>query len=339
MRLEYKMWDNGLADYLFTEAKLSAANQGDIALKSRFNLLCSFFSDLEFNKLNFNAFIRGMQKRGCSGAYMNNIIKIAKHINKFLKEYHNYSDDGIAEYTYFDRERKVYDIFTLEEVKKIFMLDYPYERNREKKNILFKSIFRILAETGIRKLELRKLEWEDVLPTREIRIGVKNKTDRLVPISENLYQQIQSLPKESEFVITGNKTGGMIDNTIIGGDLQARKDFLKIEGDDKTVHKFRHFFATDLLRNGASQKHIQWLLGHKSLASTETYLRYVNDELRETVMAFSSLQTNGNNQTFQAAGSQILQFARKISRNRFNLIMNEDVDNGKVTITLSKLCH
>ena len=49
------------------------------------------------------------------------------------------------------------------------------------------------------------------------------------------------------------------------------------------VHTFRHCCATHLLRHGASIRHIQRLLGHRSLHSTQIYLHLDTQDLQRAV--------------------------------------------------------
>lgn len=50
-----------------------------------------------------------------------------------------------------------------------------------------------------------------------------------------------------------------------------------------TPHTLRHTYATRLLKSGANVRDIQQLLGHSSLAITETYLHVVQDGLKSVV--------------------------------------------------------
>jgi site-specific recombinase XerD len=48
-------------------------------------------------------------------------------------------------------------------------------------------------------------------------------------------------------------------------------------------HRWRHTYATYLLRRGLDISHIQKLLGHASMTTTSIYLHLVQDDLQEGV--------------------------------------------------------
>ncbi len=47
-----------------------------------------------------------------------------------------------------------------------------------------------------------------------------------------------------------------------------------------TTHSLRHACATDILRGGASIRHVQEMLGHSSLKTTQIYTHIVKDDLK-----------------------------------------------------------
>lgn len=53
-----------------------------------------------------------------------------------------------------------------------------------------------------------------------------------------------------------------------------------------TSHGFRHSLGTHLLRAGCDMRHIQAILGHQSLATTQIYTKVNNDDLKRSLDAF-----------------------------------------------------
>lgn len=78
----------------------------------------------------------------------------------------------------------------------------------------------------------------------------------------------------------GRSGGHILGNSVsrIVGDAMARA------GVPGTAHSLRHYFASELLRQGADIRVIQQLMRHASLATTERYLHVDDDQRRVAIL-------------------------------------------------------
>jgi len=153
-----------------------------------------------------------------------------------------------------------------------------------------RAILELLYATGIRNEELRSLKLQDVeREAAQARITGKGSKDRVVPIGRialnwlSLYLQ-DARPKLVRLPDTGllflSKRGRKITGLNLG-DLVRR--YAKKAGlpDTITPHALRHTCATHLLRAGADIRHIQALLGHSELSTTQVYTRVEIGDLKK----------------------------------------------------------
>lgn len=156
-------------------------------------------------------------------------------------------------------------------------------------------IMEILYSTGIRKSELEKLKLSDV-DYKEGYLLVdqgKNKKDRVVPLGKIACNMIQNyiLAIRSDFPQgkykerdTGylfiNQRGNKLHHDTV---WKIVVQYAKKAGIKKriTPHSIRHTCATHMLKNGAQIRHIQEMLGHASITTTQKYTRVTIDDLKK----------------------------------------------------------
>jgi integrase/recombinase XerD len=152
-----------------------------------------------------------------------------------------------------------------------------------------RTMLEVLYSCGLRISELRQLKEENFDSfnrTLAVREG-KGDKDRLVPIGETACRYLAEyiaqvrplLLKEEREILFLNRFGKTFGVSGICKKLKGYTKAAKIEK-TITVHSFRHTLATAMLQRGAELRHIQAILGHDYLHTTERYTRIVKTELR-----------------------------------------------------------
>ena len=165
----------------------------------------------------------------------------------------------------------------------------PIVLSREEINRMFESvnnlkhrlIIMFLYYTGIRLNELINLKWQDIDFEREIiHLKVtKGSRDRVLFLHSRLKDFINILkPKKQGLIFVSNFSKKYNKRTI----QSIVKNTAKKAGIEKKVtpHTLRHSFATHLLEAGADIRHIQKLLGHKNLRTTQIYTHVANKDIK-----------------------------------------------------------
>jgi site-specific recombinase XerD len=162
-----------------------------------------------------------------------------------------------------------------------------------KTGIRDRAVLETLYATGMRRGELLSLEVHDV----DLRDGVilirkgKGQKQRVVPMGKTAATYLKEyLEKIRPYYNKKN--------------LKERRLFLTVEGKPLTVgaleaslhqcrkqagitgsaspHTLRRSCATHMLQAGADIRHIQMLLGHKSLATTQQYCKVMPIDIKKT---------------------------------------------------------
>lgn len=149
-----------------------------------------------------------------------------------------------------------------------------------------RAIMELFYATGLRRSELTSLEIEDI-NTESALITVretKRAKDRTVPVSERALRHVEKyLYKERPDSELKNvflePDGKPINPEILSTRINGY--FKRIGYESGSCHVFRHTFATLMLEGGADIRHIQELLGHKNLSTTQIYTRVSIERLKE----------------------------------------------------------
>lgn len=149
-------------------------------------------------------------------------------------------------------------------------------------NLKHRTMIALLYSAGLRLSEVINLKVRDI-NICELTIHVKDakgKKDRITIFSEKIKDDIESFminKKPADFLFTSNIKDRYGNEVRLSG-RTVQKVFERAVNrasitKNPTPHDLRHSFATHLLENGISLRHIQVLLGHKNISTTSIYAR------------------------------------------------------------------
>ncbi len=153
------------------------------------------------------------------------------------------------------------------------------------------AILELLYATGLRVGELVSLNLTDIdLQESYIRCWGKGSKERLVHLYPKAVKELKEYLSRARLALVKNRK----DETALfvnhRGERLTRQwvwNILKVYRVKAgirqriTPHTLRHSFATHLLQNGASLRHVQELLGHSSISTTQVYTHLTDTHLHE----------------------------------------------------------
>ena len=181
-------------------------------------------------------------------------------------------------------EKKAPSILSSEEVE--LLLEQP--KNVDLKGIRDKAMLEFAYATGMKVTEIISLNVEDVNVNEAYVVCNSGFKKRSIPLgSISLKALIEYMKNARPYLIKDEKEKALFVN--INGKRLTRQGFWKIVKfykeqahitKDITPHVLRHSFATHLLQNGADLKSIQTMLGHSDISSTQVYMQFQDDTIK-----------------------------------------------------------
>ncbi len=179
-------------------------------------------------------------------------------------------------------------VFSAQEAEQVIAVPNP----KEAAGLRDRAILELLYATGMRRMELCLLKLYDIDRTRELIHIRKGKGDkpRVVPLSERALAWVERYLDESrsrllrnpadESLFIGERSGigitpGYLTHLVSNYVRAANM------GKKGSCHAFRHTMATLMLENGADIRHVQEMLGHANIQTTQIYTQVTLRKLRE----------------------------------------------------------
>ncbi len=222
----------------------------------------------------------------------NKNITINKRIGMLTAMFRRSADAGLItmpEYKYEKLKEAKAKIETIQQYDVMKIL-----KHIDSMKLSHQVIIYILLSTGIRRNEVVNIKVHN--------IDFKNKSIYLEhtksgkarycyfgeKLEELLKRQIELAKNEKSgiYLLPGRKRDHL-DKQSISAMLFSLKKTLNI--DILSSHKFRHLYATQLLKNGADIFTVKELLGHEKLENTQRYLDFTNEEIKQNNFKYNPL--------------------------------------------------
>jgi integrase/recombinase XerD len=279
-------------NYLSVERGLSGHTLS--AYRNDITALIEFISGRDSSKARWEQvqerdireYLDDLDDRGYASATKSRKIASAKSFFKFMKEEGIISHNPLVDVRQPRAGQSLPKALSVEEVDRLLDATSSTESLEDERDT---AMVELMYAAGLRVSELVGLNLRDVdLDSGTVRTVGKGSKERVIPIYDTAVESIASYvvhtrPSHvrggSEDALFLNRRGGRITRQAYW--LRLNKLAIKAGISTKiTPHMLRHSFATHLLHGGASLRHVQELLGHSSIATTQIYTHLTNEHVR-----------------------------------------------------------
>ena len=243
--------------------------------------------EIHYNRVkeeDIKDYIKEMQEDGKKASSISRCIASIRSFYQFVLRNKKIKEDPTAHIQSPKIEKRVPSVLTSKEVE--LLLNQP--KDVDLKGTRDKAMLEFAYATGMRVTEIISLNIDDV-NLEEGYVTCKNgNKQRNIPLGKMSLKALKEYIEEARSILIKSEDEKALFVNINGGRL-TRQGFWKIIKyykeqahitKDITPHVLRHSFATHLLQNGADLKAIQSMLGHSDISSTQVYMQFQDDGLK-----------------------------------------------------------
>lgn len=169
---------------------------------------------------------------------------------------------------------------TLSEVKNVL---HKLERDKTMQGLRLRLMIELAYGSGLRAGEIATLNVEDIdAPNQTAHVLGKGRKERVVPLTircmtalERYFRTIGEPRKPLLVQVKGPRRGQRLTSASVSAYIRSKTKY--------HAHLYRHACATHMLLAGCNVRHIQELLGHEEVSTTQFYTRLEHEELRQVI--------------------------------------------------------
>lgn len=273
--------------FLENEKKLSSNT-----LQSYKRDLKQFKQYLEYREIHYNRvdedvikdYTKELEEEGKKASTISRCIASIRSFYQFVVKKGKVRKDPTEHIQSPKIEKRVPSVLTAKEVE--LLLEQP--KDVDLKGIRDKAMLEFAYATGMRVTEIISLDVDDVNLKEGFVTCHHAGKQRNIPLGNMALKALTEYMEEArDVLIKYDQERALFVN--INGRRLTRQGFWKIIKyykeqahitKDITPHVLRHSFATHLLQNGADLKAIQTMLGHSDISSTQVYMQFQDEGLK-----------------------------------------------------------
>ena len=275
-------------DFLENDKKLS-----DNTLQSYKRDLKQYNEYIESNKINYSkateedmkGYIKSLQEIGKKPSTISRCIASIRSFYQYELKNKKVKNDPTNSIQSPKIEKRVPSVLTSQEVE--LLLEQP--KDVDLKGVRDKAMLEFAYATGMRVTEIISLNISDVnLEEGYVVCKGRGEKNRTIPLGKMSSKALKEYVEEARDILVKDETITALFVNVNGKRL-TRQGFWKIIkyykeqahiNKEITPHVLRHSFATHLLQNGADLKSIQTMLGHSDISSTQVYMQFQDDSIK-----------------------------------------------------------
>lgn len=278
---------NNFLEFIKEDKKLS-----ENTLQSYKRDLVQFENYVNSNKLNFlkiteddmKKYFSHLQEDGKKTSTISRNVASIRSFYQYLVRNKKVKKDPTDKIQSPKVEKKAPSVLSSQEVA--LLLEQP--KDVDLKGTRDKAMLEFAYATGMRVTEIISLDIDDVNLKEGIVTCRTGARQRNIPLgSLSLKALAEYIENSRPILIKDENVKALFVNT--NGKRLTRQGFWKIVKyykeqahitKDITPHVLRHSFATHLLQNGADLKSIQTMLGHSDISSTQVYMQFQDESIK-----------------------------------------------------------
>ena len=282
--MKYEKYKDLYTQFLISEKNLSRNSVNNYLVD-----LDQFFyaEDIKISDLNakIKSYIINLRKKNLKISSINSKISTLKNFLKFLQTEKIIEKIDFQEFESLSNLKKIPKAISKSKMEQIFMDLYNSKQTNKELYIL---VLKLIYLSGLRISEALNLKWSDINhQDNSIYIYGKGSKERKVYIIKDFLDNLKNLDKKNQFVFSLNNK--KISTRSVNKFLENCYNNSIIK-DKLSSHVFRHSFATTMLENNADIRHIQKLLGHSSISTTEIYTKVAKSMKKRVLDSYHPLK-------------------------------------------------